>query len=773
MNEIHVRPVANPGYADWQLAKAFVTAASHEDAATRRRADERVRQWTQVGRGMADGSLSVGSRTPVRGLPAWVTPEVVRGGFATGDAAAGGPLTAHESAVADRAGLRAADRRAVFRYFLTDAGMAELHAMLDDGRYHVAVPEEAALLTIAWLLRAGNRAEALALLDEIAPYADRLRFLPRPSDTPVPDGSAVHRETVGDLRATLAARPPKPAVEAMNEALTVWNPYADQLLAHWLETVDDDGPGAIRPAGWAERGRELLKRYDRLAAQHKLCSKHRNPKENSAILRTALADTLGVTPGTPARTLFGRAAKPAARVPVAHGLLRHAVQAMVAKRGAPGSPEHTALRARQAADASTATLHELARVLISRLANLRDEAGLPDTAWVLEPVTEEEADRMGVRAGSPIPDSLRHPVERALSAPVAELVERGIVPSAEVLAELVPQLVAATTSLAYHDPALRTLMTAVYGAFAERRSLLLLNLEHQVRLEELPWVKGVSKYRRVSSDTAGNARAALTELGTLTVRAFPGTIVPNPLLQELGSLARQADAGAVFTEELAADIFMGTFSAKFLRAAQAAGELLEGTLYERYYGIDYAAIRAIGDVKRERGLAADTSDAFAALCRDRAGIDPRGRWWVAANGKVIEQAQILTTHNLAALVYPIGVEPPEGWAEPARGAYRTVCRLVQQIAGNPRPLGTIKDAAYAWRQTVFFLSLCGLEEQFAVVAWMAEETARRPEHTARRLAPVLAGLRHVFVGGSLDDTAVPNVRRFTGWDTGGHWMRDA
>ncbi|MGR7002264.1 hypothetical protein ACU686_36655 [Yinghuangia aomiensis] len=74
MNEIHVWPVANPGYADWQLAKAFVTAASHEDAATRRRADERVRQWTQVGRGMADGSLSVGSRTPVRGLPAWGRP---------------------------------------------------------------------------------------------------------------------------------------------------------------------------------------------------------------------------------------------------------------------------------------------------------------------------------------------------------------------------------------------------------------------------------------------------------------------------------------------------------------------------------------------------------------------------------------------------------------------------------------------------------------------------------------------------------------------------
>ncbi|MFI1380269.1 hypothetical protein [Embleya sp. NPDC020886] len=785
MNEIHVRPVPNPGYADWQLAKAFHTATSHESEATRRRAEERVHRWTQVARGMADGSLTIGSRTPVRGLPAWVTPEVVRGGFATGDAAAGGPWTEHEAEAAARAGLRAGDRLALFRYFLTDAGMAELHTLLDSGRYHVAVPEEAALLTIAWLLRAGDRFAALTLLDEITPYADRLRFLPRAADTVVPDGSAVHRESVGSLRTTLGARRPKPAVEAMNEALTVWNPFADQLLAHWLETVEDGRLGAVRPAGWTERGRELLERHRRLAMRHTLCGKHRNPRENSAILLAALAEALGDPPagdvrGAGTRIAAARAARAAgpradvrARAAARPGLLRHAVDSMVAKRGAPGSPRHTELRARQAADASTATLHELARVLITRLANLRDDAGLPDTAWLLVPVTDEEAARTGVRAGSPIPDGLRHPVERALSAPVATLVERGIVPSAEVLAELVPQLVAATTALAYHDPALRTLMTAEYGAFAERRSLLLLNLEHQVRLEELPWVQAVSAYRRVSTDTAGNAHEALVELGTLTVRAFPGTIVPNPLLQELGSLARQAKVGAVFTEELAADIFMGTFSAKFLRAAQSAAELLEGSLYARYYDIDYAMIRGIDDVKRKRGLAANTSADFAALCRERAGTDPRNRWSIAANGTVIEQAQILTTHNLAALVHPIGVEPAEGWAEPARGAYRTVCRLVQQIAGNTRTLGTVKDAAYAWRQTLFFLSLCGVEDQFAVIAWMAQETARRPEHTARRLAPVLAGLRHVFTGGSLDDPAVPNVRRFVGWATDGHWMRDA
>ncbi|MEV5754019.1 hypothetical protein AB0L00_39920 [Actinoallomurus sp. NPDC052308] len=216
-----------------------------------------------------------------------------------------------------------------------------------------------------------------------------------------------------------------------------------------------------------------------------------------------------------------------------------------------------------------------------------------------------------------------------------------------------------------------------------------------------------------------------------------------------------------FTEELAADIFMGAFSPKYPRAARLAADLLEGTLYDRYYGIDYAAVRGLPEPER-----------FAVVCRGRAG-DLAGGSWVAANGKVIEQAQILTTHNLAALVHPIGVDPAGGWADLARRAFTTVCRLTARVEGNRYPLGLIKDAAYAWRQVVFFLSLCGLEEQIAVIAGIQEEVRRHPEHVVRRVAPVLAGLRHVLVGGSLDDDSAPTARRFTGWSTTGHWMRNA
>ncbi|MCO6008228.1 transcriptional regulator [Actinoallomurus purpureus] len=762
--EVHV----GTGYPSWQLAKAFTTASSHEDPATRRRAEERLHRWEQVVRGMAAGTLTIGSRTPVAGLPAWVTPEVVRGGFATGEAAAGGPLLPHEIATARGAGVPA-DRHALFRHHLTDAGLAELYALLDGGAYEVALPEEAALLTVAWLLRSGDRDAALTLLEQIHPFADRLRFAPRPVAAPPPSSAGdavVHRETVGEVHAALDRRRPHRAITAMNEALTVWNPFADELLAHWLKTVESDRfmagqveshrfatgqvqsrrvtaglVGAVDPDGWRERGADLLARYRRLAVVHTLCTKHRRPKENLTILRTALEERVA-----------GRDLTPRLR-----GLLQHAVDSMVRRRGVPGSPEHTTLREAQAITAARPTLHALAQVLVARLADLPPDAGLPSVDETVAPVTEEEA-RTGAAAGSEIPDPLRRVVERALSAPIATLVERGVVPSAEVLAELVPQLVAVTTAEAYEDAALRALMAAVYRAFRNRRSLLLLNLEHQVRLEELPWVAAVTRYRSTTKG-GGQARVALVRLGELALQGFPGTVLPNPLIQELSALARQAGVDVPFTEELAADIFMGAFSPKFGRAARLAADVLEGTLYERYYGIDYAAVRGLAD-----------PDRFAAVCRGRAG-DRTGGSWVAANGMMIEQAQILTTHNLAALVHPIGVYPSGGWPELARRAFTTVCRLVTRIHGNPRPLTTIKDAAYAWRQTLFFLSLCGLEDQIAVIAWIQEETRRHPEHVVRRLAPVLTGLRHVLVGGSLDDGSAPNARRLLGWSAAGHWMR--
>eukprot|EP00727_Mastigamoeba_balamuthi_P003293 m51a1_g12961 hypothetical protein (101) ;mRNA; r:623-925 len=80
---------ANPGYAATQAARLALpvapdqrqTAAERTSAAQRRA--ERAGQWTAVLGSMLSGALRVGSRTPTD-APAWATPEVLPGGFASG-----------------------------------------------------------------------------------------------------------------------------------------------------------------------------------------------------------------------------------------------------------------------------------------------------------------------------------------------------------------------------------------------------------------------------------------------------------------------------------------------------------------------------------------------------------------------------------------------------------------------------------------------------------------------------------------------------------------
>lgn len=737
----HRPPVhVGPTYPASRLAEALSTAASHDDPDVRRAAERRAASWLRVLGGMSDGALTVGSRTPVRDLPAWVTPEVVHGGFATGAAAAGGPLRPHELELIERHGLRA-DRGSLYSHHLTETGLAHLGALLDSGGYELDQPEQAALLTVVWLLRAEDTAAALRLLSALDPFAASLCLTPRPAPVvDLPEGS-VFRWSVAQVRTGLdrIARKPAPRPTAQREALRVWNPFADRVLAHWWETVRDGVVDSHRPEGWETRGTGLLAEYELLAAEHTLCSKHRDPEENLGILLTALRERLSEE-GLSARR---------------RGLLRHAVESMIAKRGVPGSAEHTALRDAQAVQAAPPTHDVFASMLLERLSAFAANSGLADPEPVLAPVSPREAREFDIPEATAIPTPLRERVERAVIAPLDSLVERGLIPSAEVLASLVPTLAATAEAAAIEDPTLNRLVAVHHRAFAARRSLLLLNLSSQVRREELPWVREAAPHQATDDLRRSAARALITRLGETTLTRFPGTITPNPLVRELNGLAGTADSPVRFVEELAADIFMRDFSAKFVRAAKAAAELLGDGLYARYYGIDTAQVLALDDEHDPSG--------FAALCVERAG-EPE--WSVPGNGMIIEQAQILTTHNLAALTLS-GARPTDGWAEAARRAHLHTVRLVETLPRIFDVLAHVKNAAFSWRQTVFLLSRCSPEEQRESVEWMWHLSQEQPSHVRDRLAPVLAGLRSAVAGRPPDSEG---GTMFLGWTTRPHWM---
>ena len=267
-------------YVHHQLLQAMRTAADHPDPAVREAALERMERWRQVIDGMAegtlrigsrrplvglptwvtpmaDGTLRIGSRRPLVGLPAWVTPRVVRGGFATGKAAAAIPPAEDERLRAQQLGIEAT-RHAIFESWLTPEGLAELEVLLETGAYNVGFPEHAVLLSVAALLRHGANDSVRTLLDEVSPLAGSLRFSPYPgAPSPLRPGQ-VSRWTARQVAGALERARVNPRVAAEREALTVWLPLTDKVVAFWAGIIKAPSrhprstrAASTRPARWS------------------------------------------------------------------------------------------------------------------------------------------------------------------------------------------------------------------------------------------------------------------------------------------------------------------------------------------------------------------------------------------------------------------------------------------------------------------------------------------------------------------------------------------
>ena len=393
---------ANPGYAFGQLAKVLRTAHDHPDAETRRRADRKASDWLRVVGGMLSGALRVGSRTPVRGVPVWATARVVAGGFATGDLEAGGPLLPHEEErlATFPVEARPRGRAALNASFLTDDGLEELSAVLEAGTYRVDVPEEGALLAVAWLARNGGGAAARRVLDEVGPWSDRLRFYPAPADGRPNDGR-VRLVDVGAVVRRLERKTVPDEIERQTEAYAVWLPHQDRVVGVLAETVTGPmptlaahpggsvPPGSLRtgieggwpfqtfPNGWRERAEAVLEEYAALRAEHPRLRKPDRPGDNPVRLRSALEVAVR---------------DPSALTGLEVGRVRAALAQIDAKRGLPGSDRLAALRAEQARVAALPTLPDWARALAGRLGAYDPAGGLPeaDVDSLLSPVGPAE-----------------------------------------------------------------------------------------------------------------------------------------------------------------------------------------------------------------------------------------------------------------------------------------------------------------------------------------------------------------------------------------------
>lgn len=764
---VEVKPTnVNPGYAVFQIAKALTTSEQHDDPATRERAKEKISRWETVLKNILTGVVQYGSRTPVEGIPGWATLEVVTGGFATGELLASGPLQEHETKFLEQIpGTPAGEeRRALNAHFLTDAGLTELTDRLHSGCYDVVVPEEGALLVTAWLVENGHLDDARELLDKLSPFFPRLRFYPIPLEQRRRFGSRIHLQDVGKTIADLRRIKPNTRILAQRSAVQVWLPLHDRIVALFLETVVNDWPCQRYPDAWPQRALALLGEYSELKKDQAPGGKTERPNGHAAQLREFLGKCARL-PGS----LTGREV----------GRIRLILNRYLTKRGTPDSPPCVEARRRQAADVNAPTFHEIAAVVAPRLEKHPSTDGLDNVSQLNEPVAAQEADRFGVPEGTVVPTSIQRKVERCLNETVAVLIERGLITSGETLARILPQMTSGLRALGITDPTLRQLYAAIYRAFRQRRSLLLLNLEKQVQIEELPWVGSIERFRSDNLSSKELARQTLEEVAVLTLSSFPHAILPNKLLQELRALVKGANLDIPLVDELATDIFMGQFSGKFVEAAWRAADLLTGSLYARYYSIDYESIRKLPKAKEpKKGVwfwqtrRAD-SDQFAIHCASRAGVS-LGTWDPATNGMIIEQQQILTTQNLAALFLGLDLNAAlrGKLAEMAQQCFRWICQRQQLKVGKwHAKLTMLKNTAYAWRQMVFFLALLPASAVTDFLAWADDNLTKQTEAFRHRFGLALRGLEGAADGVSLDRSAnESDARCFLGWSKTRHWL---
>jgi hypothetical protein len=770
----------NSGYAAGQLAKALTASTADADAATRERALLKSAKWSAALNGLLSGEIGVGSRQPLRDVPIWATLEVVTGGFATGALLANGDLRDHEKSLL----LNVFDapvsdaRRLLNSYFLSEEGFAQMQALLNSACYDIDVPEEGALLVVAWLTGHGRLDDARGLLDEIAPYFPQLRFYPIPKESPRQHSSHVHLQNVEDVIANLKNVAPNKQILAQKENVKIWSPLYDRIVYLFLETVDGSPPicriGAdgkpLRdtrdrsvveggwpchhyPQDWQARALAVLEEFKLQLGTHTYCTWPHRAKSSLAQLRGYLQCATQ---------------SPASLTSFDIGRIRSLLGRYVAKRDLPNSARCGQIREQQRQQVGGSTHYDIARQLITRLQRFPADTGLDSLDSVAQPFSSEEAAQT-ITPGTTVPKSLMRKVERCLDETLEFLVQKGIITSGETLARVLPQMSSNLQATGFADPALRHLYAGIYRAFRRRRSLLLLNLEKQVQIEELPWVAAIDRNRSRELPSAKLSRQALEDISALTISAFPQTIIPNKLLQEFQALAKIAGLDLPLVEEVAADIFMGRFSRKYLDAAKCAGRLLNGTLYARYYDIDYEVLAGITMPETKSTLfGRKHHDPLLLICESRAGVS-YGSWDAAVNGMLVEQQQILTTQNLAVLFAEFNFSATLGdqLQGLSRHCFSWVCQRLQMKTDKSHArLIQLKAAAYAWRQMIFFLSVRPDTELKSFLLWAEKYLGDQAQDFQLRFAPAHRGLVLSASGQAMDSRA----RRFLGWSKAKHWM---
>ncbi len=747
------------GYPAFQLAKALRSETDKIEESSK------TSKWVQVITGMLSGTLKIGSRTPIKSTPVWVTPEVVKGGFATSNLKAEGPLQKHEIELLDKLNLPIDKqaRKSLNLFYLSDNGIQELTTLLNNNQYSIDVPEEAALLSVALLLQNGHINDAKEILNEITPFFDRLRFYPvitnENEQVAKSNDDTVFVQSVVNVIDKIDNNRVNQNISIQKQSVLVWTPFYDKLISLFLKSFSNKLNSKkefleqkIEP--FAKVDKEWLEEKDSLLLEYKALLKNYEISNRWTKKGAQFSKLLKILIQFSAKEEY---------VKKHRNYVKQAVNRYVVKHGVPGSSEHESLRVNQSRQCLGPDHIQARKLLCSRLSVLNPNNGIEYIDNIIKNVEEQDVKDFDLPVNWAIPGYLISKVSKGKVDQVKALVKSGVISSPDMLANLLPQITSNVICSSIKSSHIKNLYRKVYLAFRSRRSLLLTNYESQIGIQEIPWIQKLDQYMLL--DNEKQAEKVLIQTFNLAISNFPYNILPNKLLQELRALMAQCNERIPLTDEVAADIFMGGFSPKFVEAALIAADHMEDTLYEKYYDIDYSEIRK--NCSTSNGKYETTQmKYFSAMCNDRAG-GSKNAYSVAANGKIIEQQQIITTHNLVQLTsfagkHNVTIE----FEELAIKSFKWVSKRFKSKSNNfYANLIMVKNIAYAWRQMIFYISKLEADRQYHLIQNIEEELDNQSTEFAKKFSPLISTLKNL-IGSSENNEGYC----LTGWSTEEHYL---
>lgn len=677
----------------------------------------------EVIEGVRNRGVQIGQRMDWHGK-AWITPQIVTGGFSTGNHVAGGAPKPHEAALISEHGIETnasrrgkhglqyrwgpTPRRAINEWCLTSsAGRAWLLGLSRSGLYRVPTTEEGCLLAVVLLEEAGVVADHI--VEEVSPWFHNIRFFPEPAPNPLPDGSVASVHDVGYLISKLVSlleRFEAKFVSKQSRKTAVESIYlptyrsvveeAQHVCAWWSDSksagVEDSLAPSITIRVATVRANLILFGFEKKMRRSFLWK---------------LLDALDVVALHGSRT---------SRTFIVH-IQRHADAASVrlARRSStPPAPQMSPNR--------QVFFFQLRGLIEELRRNTFSSEGLP-------------RDRVSdLSSKFPL---FRGEIGRVVLGTLGELVEDGLLGSSEILAkQAVGVAVKHRATLFTPEPA-RTLALHLLTSFMARRSRLLLNLSTQVRVSEIPWFAaladafeeheeqekqevqekqekqegqddqdeqeeqeeqqhGTSENSRQTDHAGpvpGEVNAVAREIFRVHLTHFAGTQMPNRLVRLLDEYL--GCKGLV--KEIAADIFEGAFRCSFGAQAKQREDILgPGTAYGDYYAevlVSFPADSASRTVNMED---LDFGPGF--------GL---GRNSVVNNGIAVELVAVSTTHNLLHLLVALEMDQDAILLETAAAA--ALERLVETLRFKGSYYTTLRDrarrAAAACRAFLVFVSL--------------------------------------------------------------------